>query len=142
MKRIEVIHNGKRKSIPENEARVLLLLKKATLAPVDQPAPIRWPAPVAAPKVEASGGVTHMIDTSYVDADGWHSREEPGLVTPTLVEPVEVTELQDASPRFIEGAASEAPPAEPEAPAAEVSERTGKPKRVYRRRDMRAEGTE
>lgn len=33
MKLIEVIHNGKLRRLPANEAKVLLLLKKATLPP-------------------------------------------------------------------------------------------------------------
>jgi hypothetical protein len=122
MKRIQVIHNGKRKSIPENEAKVLLLLKKATLAPAPAApplVPIEVPAPVPAPAVEA---VWPFPTGEAENAAGAMESIAEGI---EVAEPAEVA----ASPAV-------------ENPASELSPRTGKPKRQYRRRDMQAEGNE
>jgi hypothetical protein len=106
MKRIEVIHNGKRKSIPENEAKVLLLLKKATLAS----------APVAIEPPFVPTPVVVLVEPAVAQEDD----------APTSVESAEVT--HDAQPCPDEAAAE-----------VEISLRTGKPKRQYRRRDLTAE---
>jgi hypothetical protein len=116
MKRIQVIHNGQLKNLPEREANILLLLKKASLPPA--------PVVVEAPKrtytrrnivAEPAAATSEALAAAY-NATGGHLIE-------TVI--VDVTMLKDGEPMG----------AEVNAETLEVV----KPKRAYKRRDMQAE---
>lgn len=125
------------------DARLLIAIGRADFAParVGDSAPVVAPTrePVAAPDPLPEPEALVEIKAPAVEAP---ADPDPIAVQPVETTAAEVEQQPEPGAEPGEPAEEQAPQAEEQPADADLSPRTGKPKRAYRRRDMQAEGTE